>query len=117
MNESLITEIEGLHPELAASVSPEEKNYIEEIKRRDLLPFGVTPHFASLAHPERDDPIRRQFFPDPREALPDPFALDDPLGEKLYCAASRLIHQYQDRALLLVGGACAGYCRYCFRQV
>ena len=117
MAESLITTVEGLPPALAASVSTEERNYIEEIKQRGLFPFGVTPFFASLARPETDDPIRRQFFPDPRESLPDPFALDDPLGEKLHCAAPRLIHQYQDRALLLAGGACAGYCRYCFRRV
>jgi lysine 2,3-aminomutase len=78
-----------------------------------------------LAGPERDDPIRRQFFPDPREALPDPFALDDPLGEERHRAfiqqnapaVPRLVHQYRDRVLLLAGGACAGYCRHCFRRV
>jgi lysine 2,3-aminomutase len=113
----LITSIDALPPALAASVSPEEKNYIEEIQKRGLLSFGVTPHFASLARPERDDPVRRQFFPDPRENLPDPFALDDPLGEGLYRAVPRLVHQYRDRALLLAGGACAGYCRHCFRRI
>jgi lysine 2,3-aminomutase len=122
--EPLITSIEGLPAALAASVSPEEKIYVEAIRRRGVLPFGVTRHFASLARPGRGDPIRRQFFPDPREALPDPFALDDPLGEHCHCAilpgsgiAPRLVHQYRDRALLLAGGACAGYCRYCFRRV
>jgi lysine 2,3-aminomutase len=122
--EPLITSIEGLPPALASSVSPEEKMYIETLRRRGVLPFGVTRHFASLARPGRDDPIRRQFFPDPREALPDPFALDDPLGEHCHCAilpdggaAPRLVHQYRDRALLLAGGGCAGYCRYCFRRV
>jgi lysine 2,3-aminomutase len=118
----LITSIEALPPALAASVSPEEKKYIDEIKGRGLLPFGVTPHFALLAGPERDDPVRRQFFPDPREALPDPFALDDPLGESrhravLGSAVPRLVHQYRDRVLLLATGACAGYCRHCFRRV
>jgi lysine 2,3-aminomutase len=113
----LITSIEALPAVLAASVSPKEKKYIEDIKRRGLLPFGVTPYFASLAGPDRNDPIRRQFFPDPRETLPDPFALNDPLGESRHRAAPRLIHQYPDRALLLAGGACAGYCRHCFRRV
>jgi lysine 2,3-aminomutase len=113
----LITSVEDLPPELADSVTTEEKIYIEEIKRRGLLPFAVTPHFASLARPEQDDPIRRQFFPDPREALPDPFALDDPLGEYRYKAAVALVHQYRDRALLLAANTCAGYCRHCFRRV
>ncbi|MDR2717368.1 MAG: KamA family radical SAM protein [Treponema sp.] len=114
---SLISSIGDLPPELAASVSLEEKNYIAEIQRRGLLPFAVTPHFASLARPEQDDPIRRQFFPDPREALPDPCALNDPLGEYRFRAAPRLVHQYRDRALLLAAGTCAGYCRHCFRRV
>ncbi|GHV95219.1 KamA family radical SAM protein [Spirochaetia bacterium] len=115
--ESLITSIDKLPPLLAASICAEEKIYIAEIEKRGFLPFGVTPHFASLAGPEQDDPIRRQFFPDPREALPDSFALDDPLGEGIHRAAPRLVHQYRDRALLLAGGACAGYCRHCFRRV
>ncbi|MCL2831763.1 MAG: radical SAM protein [Treponema sp.] len=117
MNDPLITTVEGLPQPLAAFVSPEEKKYIEEIKRRGGLPFAVTQHFASLARPLKDDPIRRQFFPDPAEALPDSFGLDDPLGEHLYNAAPRLVHQYKDRALLLACGACFGYCRYCFRRM
>ena len=115
--QALITSVKGLPPELAASVSPEENNYIEGIQQRGLLPFAVTPHFASLARPRRDDPLRRQFFPDPREEMNDPFALDDPLGEGRHQAAARLVHQYRDRALLLAGGGCAGYCRHCFRRV
>jgi lysine 2,3-aminomutase len=111
----LITSIKGLPPLLAASVSPEEQQYIDKMTG---LPFAVTPHFASLARPEKDDPIRRQFFPDPRELRNrDPFALDDPLGEYRYRAALRLIHQYHDRALLLAAGTCAGYCRHCFRRI
>ena len=78
----------------------------------------MTAHFASLARPEAEDPIRRQFFPDPREALSEtgPFALPDPLGEGLYRVSPRLVHQYPNRVLLLAGGACAGYCRHCFRR-
>ena len=81
------------------------------------LPFQVTQHFESLAGPEPDDPIRRQFFPDPRENEHDPFALDDPLGESSHSAAPNLVHQYPDRALLLASDSCAGYCRHCFRRV
>ena len=113
----LITSLAQLPPDLAASVSPEEKGFHNEIFRRGLLPFAVTPHYASLALPDTDDPIRRQFFPDPREALPDPFALDDPLGECRHRAAPRLVRQYPERALLLAANGCAGYCRFCFRRV
>jgi lysine 2,3-aminomutase len=112
----VLTSLEELPPALAASVSAEEKNFITEKQRRGLLPFAVTEHFALLAGPEKNDPIRRQFLPDPREALCDPFALDDPLGEHRYHAAPGLVHQYKDRALLLAANICAGYCRHCFRR-
>ena len=112
----MICAVEDLPPALAGSASAEEKDHIARIKSRGMLPFAVTAHFASLARPERDDPIRRQFFPDPREAVPDPFGLGDPLGESLHRAAPLLVHQYRDRALLLAARACFGYCRHCFRR-
>ncbi|GHT91022.1 lysine 2,3-aminomutase [Spirochaetia bacterium] len=113
----LITDIDAFPPALAASVSVEERAYIERITARGGLPFAVTSHFASLAGPEPDDPIRRQFMPDPREAQFDPFALEDPLGEACHRATPRLIHQYADRALLKTTAHCGGFCRFCFRRV
>ncbi|MCL2129919.1 MAG: KamA family radical SAM protein [Treponema sp.] len=109
----LITAIENLPPALAASVRSEEREWI---LKKQGLPFAVTPHFASLAGPEKTDPIRQQFMPSPLEAKIDPFALADPLGEELYRITPRLVHQYSDRVLLLAGGSCAGFCRYCFRR-
>jgi len=111
----LITSIEELPAALAASLSAEEKKLIQKLKSSPFH-FAVTRHFASLAAPGRDDPIRRQFIPDPLEEAADPFALEDPLGEGRYRLTSRLVHQYRDRALLLAGGPCAGFCRYCFRR-
>jgi lysine 2,3-aminomutase len=111
----MITSIEDLPSALVVSLSAEERELIQKLKSSPFR-FAVTHHFASLAGPERDDPIRRQFIPDPLEEAADPFALDDPLGEEGYRLTSRLIHQYSDRALLLAGGPCAGYCRYCFRR-
>ncbi|MDR1178452.1 MAG: KamA family radical SAM protein [Spirochaetaceae bacterium] len=113
---NLITGVRELPPRLAASLSYEEAAYIERVKERGL-PFAVSGHFASLAGPERDDPIRRQFMPDPREEQADPFALEDPLGEARYRVLPRLVHQYRDRALLKTCGLCGGCCRFCFRRV
>ena len=112
----LITSVDDLPPSLAASVSAEEREWIQKLKEKGL-PFAVTPHFASLAGPGQDDPVRRQFMPDPLETQDDPFALDDPLGEAQFRVCPRLVHQYQDRVLLLAGGTCAGFCRYCFRRI
>jgi len=113
---NLISSPEDLPPALAASLNAGERELIQQLKNSGL-PFSVTPHFASLAGPHKSDPIRRQFIPDPMETRNDPFALDDPIGEALYHATPRLVHQYKDRALLLAGGSCAGFCRYCFRRV
>jgi lysine 2,3-aminomutase len=113
----IITSLEELPPEFAKRITDEEKIFLNKLKEARKLPFAVTEHFLSLASPFPDDPIRKQFFPDPREALPDPFENNDPLGESLHRVTPRLVHQYQDRALLLAARACAGYCRYCFRRV
>ncbi|MCL2472217.1 MAG: KamA family radical SAM protein [Treponema sp.] len=113
---SLITSPEQLPPALAGSLSADERELIGKFKTGGL-PFAVTPHFASLAGPEKTDPIRRQFIPDPLESRRGSFALDDPLGANRYRITPRLIHQYLDRVLLLACGACAGFCRYCFRRV
>jgi lysine 2,3-aminomutase len=111
----LITSVKELPTALAASLSAEERELIQKLKTSPF-PFAVTPHFASLAASDRDDPIRRQFIPDPLEETDDPFALNDPLGEERYRITNRLVHQYRDRVLLLAGGQCAGFCRYCFRR-
>jgi lysine 2,3-aminomutase len=116
---ALIRSIDKLPAELRDSASSGERVFVEGLGAAGRLPFAVTPHFASLARPEAEDPIRRQFFPDPQEALSEtgPFALPDPLGEGRHRVSPRLVHQYPDRVLLLAGGACAGYCRHCFRRV
>jgi lysine 2,3-aminomutase len=116
---ALIRAVDDLPAELRDSAGAAERAFAGGLEAAGRLPFAVTPHFASLARPEADDPIRRQFFPDPREALSEtgPFALPDPLGEGRHRACPRLVHQYPDRVLLLAGGVCAGYCRHCFRRV
>lgn len=114
---SLITQVEDLPPALAASVGPQERAYIASLAENGGLPFAVTPHYASLAGTEADDPIRRQCIPDPREGLRTAAELDDPLGEACHRRGPRFVHQYSDRILLLAVGTCAGYCRHCFRRV
>ena len=62
------------------------------------------------------DPIRRQFFPRVQELQAHPEDLSDPLGEEGVRKAPGLLHRYPDRALVLVTGRCAAYCRHCFRR-
>ncbi|MDR2398383.1 MAG: KamA family radical SAM protein [Spirochaetaceae bacterium] len=117
MSQVFITSWKELPEPLVSSVDAQEAAFIETLNASGGLPFMVSAHFAALAKPDKTDPIRQQFMPYPAEGVPDPFALADPLGEAKHQAAPRLVHQYRDRALLLAGGSCAGYCRYCFRRV
>ncbi len=112
----ILSRPEQLPPSLAASLTPAEVAYIQELEQGRGLPFGVTPFYASLAGSDSADPLRRQCIPDPRENIRLPWELSDPLGSELYSPLPRLVHQYRDRVLLLANGTCAGYCRHCFRR-
>ena len=80
-------------------------------------PCRVTPYYASLADlSDPDDPIARQFLPDPREALPDPFG-PDPFGEDGPAALAPGIKQrFPDRVLAQLSLSCAANCRHCTRR-
>ncbi len=62
-----------------------------------------------------DDPLLRQVLPHAAETtVVDGFS-SDPVGE-LSSAPGPLLQKYRGRALLVVTGACAVHCRYCFRR-
>lgn len=63
-----------------------------------------------------DDPILRQFVPLSEEILLTPGFASDAVGDQLCRKASKLLHKYEGRVLLVTTGACAMHCRYCFRQ-
>lgn len=80
-------------------------------------PEKVTPYYASLIDPrDPDDPLGRMVIPSADERLPSPHLSLDPLLEARHTPVPRLIRRYPDRALLLVTGECASYCRFCFRK-
>lgn len=77
-------------------------------------PMLITPQTMGLIeHP--GDPIWRQCVPDPHEMEPDQL-FNDPLNEGAHSPVPAVVHRYPDRALLLVSGRCAGYCRFCTRK-
>ena len=66
-----------------------------------------------------DDPLLRQILPFPEEGEDRPGYVSDPLDEVSgddASASAGLVHKYRSRALLMVTGACAINCRYCFRR-
>ncbi|MEM9290076.1 MAG: EF-P beta-lysylation protein EpmB [Acidobacteriota bacterium] len=63
-----------------------------------------------------EDPLLLQVLPTAEEQSQPSGFLDDPLGENQALAAPGLLRKYRSRALLMVTGACAVHCRYCFRR-
>ncbi len=103
------------------------------IRHRDLLDrLGldadagvITPDFplrAPHAFVDRirpaapDDPLLRQILPTPAEFMAVAGYTTDPVGDLASTIAPGVLKKYAGRALLIVTGACAIHCRYCFRR-
>ena len=77
-------------------------------------PVRLTPQLLALIE-RADDPLGRQFLPDPRELAADSLP-DDPLAERQLAPLPAIVHRYPSRVLLLAGNSCAAYCRFCTRK-
>jgi lysine 2,3-aminomutase len=76
---------------------------------------AVTPAMRELiAAP--DDPIGRQFIPDPAELITADHERADPIGDDALSPIRGIVHRYADRALLKPLLVCPVYCRFCFRR-
>lgn len=62
------------------------------------------------------DPLLRQVLPLETELQASPYFVADPVGDLAAQAAPGVLHKYHRRALLIMTGACAVHCRYCFRR-
>jgi lysine 2,3-aminomutase len=80
----------------------------------ERYPLRLTPHTLSLIEAP-GDPLWRQSVPDPFELYRDE-SPEDSLNERAFSPLPAVVHRYPDRALLLVSGRCAGYCRFCTRK-
>jgi lysine 2,3-aminomutase len=78
---------------------------------------GITPAMAALIdRDDPDDPIARQFVPDPRELVQLPEERADPIGDLSHSPVEGIVHRYPDRVLLKAVHVCPVYCRFCFRR-
>jgi lysine 2,3-aminomutase len=79
----------------------------------ERYPLRISRHVLELIEAP-GDPLWRQFIPDSREL--EEVGLVDPLGEENLSPVPAVVHRYPDRALFLVSGSCASYCRFCTRK-
>lgn len=63
-----------------------------------------------------NDPLLRQVLPLGEEMDDVPGFTQDPLEERHSNPVEGLIHKYKGRVLIILTGACAINCRYCFRR-
>ena len=77
-------------------------------------PLRITPHYLGLIE-KPGDPIWLQAVPDLCEVAADDLP-EDSLNEGSFSPLPAVVHRYPDRALLLISGQCAGYCRFCTRK-
>ena len=78
---------------------------------------AITPAMAQLIDPaDPDDPIGRQFVPDPAELRILPEERPDPIGDLSHSPVEGVVHRYPDRVLLKAVHVCPVYCRFCFRR-
>lgn len=62
------------------------------------------------------DPLLRQVLPLADELVPQEGFTADPVGDLSAELAPGVLQKYRGRALLVLTGACAVHCRYCFRR-
>ena len=81
------------------------------------FPLRVPRAFVDRMCPgDPDDPLLRQVLPVAKEDVQAPGFTTDPVGELSSPPVDLVLHKYQGRALVMVTGACAVHCRYCFRR-
>lgn len=95
---------------------------LNEENRRQVLPSANFPLNLPRRLAEKieknhlQDPILRQFVPLQEELRMSAGFCNDPVGDSAAQKASKFLHKYPGRALLLCTSSCAMHCRFCFRQ-
>jgi lysine 2,3-aminomutase len=97
----------------AGLVAPAERDAVAAVEARYAV--AIPPALQSLIG-RPDDPIGRQFVPDPAELETAPHERADPIGDDALSPVKGIVHRYPDRVLLKPLLVCPVYCRFCFRR-
>lgn len=109
----------------AAITSPEELLRLLDLEPNAMplarrgLGFTIRvprPYLARMGRGDPHDPLLRQVWADAAEDREVAGFVTDPVGDEAARAGLGLLRKYPGRALVLVTGACAVHCRYCFRR-
>jgi len=101
---------------LLDKVNIEDSSLISKHANKDF-PVRVPPGFVSrMNQNDPDDPLFKQVWPSVEEENDQVGFSKDPLNEVNRQVSPGLLHKYPGRVLLVLTGACAIHCRYCFRR-
>jgi EF-P beta-lysylation protein EpmB len=78
--------------------------------------FVPASYLARIEHGNPADPLLRQVWPAAEEDAPAPGFTTDPVHDAQFALQPGLLKKYAGRALMVITGACAIHCRYCFRR-
>ncbi|MBI3775513.1 MAG: EF-P beta-lysylation protein EpmB [Gammaproteobacteria bacterium] len=83
----------------------------------ELFPLRVPRGFITrMRKGDVLDPLLLQVLPLDRELEVTPDFSTDPVGDLAAMTVPGVLHKYHGRVLLVLTGACAVHCRYCFRR-
>ncbi len=99
----------------AGLVAPEWETALEQVTENFVaaLPDELR---SSIDLSNPDDPVAKQFVPDPQELHILPEEYEDPIGDNPFTPIKGITHRYPDRLLLKPVHVCPAYCRFCFRR-
>lgn len=87
------------------------------LRTAQSFPLMVPRNYLDRIEPGNpDDPLLKQILPVDSENKLAPGFTTDAVGDLNVRSSPGILHKYQGRALLMVSGACAIHCRYCFRR-
>ena len=94
-----------------------QRHELPELYRSTDFPLRVPLSFVRrMKHGDPDDPLLRQVLPLQLEQQQHTGYELDPVGDLDAGIQPGVLHKYHGRALLMLTGACAVHCRYCFRR-
>jgi EF-P beta-lysylation protein EpmB len=88
----------------------------ESAAGRQFTVFVPPSYLARIERGNPADPLLRQVWPAADEDAPAPGFTADPVHDAAFALQTGLLKKYAGRALMIVTGACAVHCRYCFRR-
>ena len=115
-------------PQLLGVFPRLQPNYVAAVEQyRDTRRFQITPYLLSLIRltddglaPHPDDPLWRQFIPQPEEWYGGADAYDaetenwEAPGEMVTPIAQ---HKYDNRVIVRLANVCHGYCQFCYEAL